>query len=81
MQESDKKASEPGPADAAVQHTRVRHVEVTANELNQRIDNFLLRRCPGVPRAGKTDKKARCGREGSDTTHATEAQPASSSAR
>ena len=50
MQESDKKASEPGPADAAVQHTRVRHVEVTTNELNQRIDNFLLRRCPGVPR-------------------------------
>ena len=50
MQENDKKVSEPGSADAPLQHTRVRHVEVTTNELNQRIDNFLLRRCPGVPR-------------------------------
>ena len=50
MQENDKKVSEPGSADASPQHTRVRHVEVTTNELNQRIDNFLLRRCPGVPR-------------------------------
>ena len=50
MQENDKNMSEPGASSASMQHTRVRHVEVTKNELNQRIDNFLLRRCPGVPR-------------------------------
>ena len=50
MQENDNKLSGPGTSPATMEHTRVRHVAVTENELNQRIDNFLLRRCPGVPR-------------------------------
>lgn len=38
------------PADPEVM-ARVRHVQVTDNEDGQRIDNFLIRRCPGVPRS------------------------------
>jgi len=50
MQDRDNKMSNSKKPSISLEQTRTRHVEVSENELNQRVDNFLLRRCPGVPR-------------------------------
>jgi len=50
MQKNDNNLSNPLDSAAPSDRVRTRHVEVSEHEVNQRVDNFLLRRCPGVPR-------------------------------
>lgn len=39
------------PLEAGCELSKSRHERVTSDENDQRIDNFLLKRCPGVPRS------------------------------